>query len=82
MVENVVSQALSWGFICEGEELGNRQIFPLQSTERWELREVGDRWLLLVGGVPQVSLHPPEAIAFLERRRLFVEGSENLNLSD
>jgi hypothetical protein len=40
-----------------------------------ELREAGDRWLLLVGGVPQISLHAPEALAFLERRRLIIEGS-------
>lgn len=75
MVENFVSQALSWGFVCESDPLGNMQIFPLQPTERWELREAGDRWLLLVGGVPQISLHAPEALAFLERRRLIIEGS-------
>jgi hypothetical protein len=82
VVENVVSQALSWGFVCECDQLGNMQIFPLQATERWELREVGDRWLLLVGGVAQVSLHAPETLAFLERRRLITEVSEDLNSSD
>ncbi len=75
MVENVVDQALSWGFVCEGDPQGNMRIFPLQPAERWELHEVEDRWLLLVGGVAQVSLHAPEAIAFLERRRLITEES-------
>ena len=70
MVENVVNQALAWGFVCECDQSGNMQIFPLQPTERWELREAGDRWLLLVGGVSQISLYAPEALAFLERRRL------------
>lgn len=70
MVEDVVSQALSWEFVCEQDQLGNRQIFPLQPTERWELREEGERWLLLIGGVPQVFLHAPEAISFLERRSI------------
>ncbi len=69
MVENVVSQALDWGFVCECDQLGNMQILPSRQTDRWELHEAGERWLLLVSGVPQVSLHPPEAIAFLERRR-------------
>lgn len=82
MVENVVSLALSWGFICESDPLGNMRVFPLQLTERWELREVEDRWLLLVGGVAQVSLHAPEAIAFLERRRLITEESEDVDFSD
>lgn len=81
MVENVVTQAIAWGFVCECDLLGNMQVLPLQSTERWELCEVGDRWLLLVGGVPQVSLHALEAIAFLERRRLTTE-SEEINPSD
>jgi hypothetical protein len=32
------------------------------------LQQNGERWLLVVDGVAQVNLHPPEAIAFLERR--------------
>jgi hypothetical protein len=32
------------------------------------LQQAGDRWLLLIGDVPQVNLPSPEAIAFLERR--------------
>ena len=79
MVENVVGQALSWGFVCESDQLGNRQILPFEQTERWVLQEEADRWLLLVGGVPQVSLHPPEAIAFLERRRASLETLEDLD---
>lgn len=82
MVENVVGQALSWGFICESDQQGNMQIFPSVPTERWVLQEAEDRWLLLVGGVGQVNLHPSEAIAFLERRRLITQESEDVDLSD
>ena len=76
MTTNVLNQAKEWGFVCERDRTGNWQIFPLQKTARWELRLVGERFLLLVGGVPQVNLHPPEAIAFLERRRSSQKGLE------
>lgn len=68
MSNRVLNQASSLGFMCECDQKGNWQILPPQQTERWLLQQVGERWLLLVGGVPQVNLHPPEAIAFLERR--------------
>jgi hypothetical protein len=66
---NLLSQASAWGFVCESDAKGNWQIFPCQKTERWQLQQLDDRWLLLVGGVQQVNLYPPEAIAFLNRRR-------------
>jgi hypothetical protein len=69
MTKSVLDQAKAWGFICEGDKKGSWRLLPQQETERWELVLVGDRWLLLVGDVPQVNLHSPEAIAFLERRR-------------
>ena len=69
MTTSVLNQATDWGFVCECDQTGNWQIFPPQRTTRWELRLVGDSFLLIVGGVPQANLHPPEAIAFLERRR-------------
>lgn len=69
MTTSVLNQAKDWGFVCERDQTGNWQIFPPQKTARWELRLVGDRFLLIVGGVPQATLHPPEAIAFLDRRR-------------
>ena len=69
MITSVLNQAKDWGFVCEHDQTGNWQIFSHQKTAQWELRLVGDRFLLIVGGVPQVNLHPPEAIAFLERRR-------------
>jgi hypothetical protein len=49
---------------------GNWKILPHQKTARWELQQVEDRWLLLVGGVAQVNLHPAEALVFLKRRWL------------
>ncbi len=69
MTTSVLNQAKDWGFVCERDQTGNWHIFAPQNTARWKLRLVGDRFLLIVGSVPQVNLHPPEAIAFLERRR-------------
>ena len=69
MKETVFNQAKSWGFVCEEDTQGTWYILPQQPTERWRMQLVGDRWLLLVGDVPQINLHPHEAITFLERRR-------------
>jgi hypothetical protein len=69
MNEMIFSQANAWGFPCACSVQGNCQILPQQKTERWTLQLVGDRWLLLVGDVPQINLHPQEATVFLERRR-------------
>jgi hypothetical protein len=68
MVETLLSQATEWGFVCNENIQGKRQILPQRRTERWQLQQAGDRWLLLVGGVSQVNLHPDEAMAFLRRR--------------
>ncbi len=68
MVETVLSQATEWGFVSNENIQGKRQILPQHQTERWQLQQAGDRWMLLVGGVPQVNLQPYEALAFLERR--------------
>lgn len=70
MREAVLNQAKSWGFICEEDTQGIWQILPQQSTERWKMQLVEERWLLIIGDVPQINLHPYEAISFLERRRL------------
>lgn len=69
MIENILSQANAWGFICHSESNGSWQILPQQKNERWKLQLEGDRWLLIVGNVPQISFYPHEAIAFLELRR-------------
>jgi hypothetical protein len=68
MAQSLLNQASSWGFACKRESLGNWKILPRQKTARWELQQVEDRWLLLVGGVAQVNLHPAEALAFLKCR--------------
>jgi hypothetical protein len=70
MAQNILNQASSWEFICKSEPFGNWKIFPREKTAKWELQQVEDRWLLLVGGVAQVNLHPAEAQAFLKRRWL------------
>ncbi|HEY9632794.1 MAG TPA: hypothetical protein V6D14_05280 [Coleofasciculaceae cyanobacterium] len=68
--ERVLGQALAWGFICDEDLEGNQQILPPKPVQRWKMQQIGDKWLLVVGDIPQVNLHPQEAIAFLERRRL------------
>ena len=70
MMESLLSQADPECCLIERDNQGNCQIVPKQSTERWKLQQAGDRWLLIVGGVPQVNLSQPEAIAFLEHRCL------------
>jgi hypothetical protein len=68
MIETVLDRAKSWGFVCKEGIEGSWQILPQQPTERWKMHLSGDRWLLIIGDVPQIKLHPHEAIAFLERR--------------
>jgi len=68
--QDILNQADSWGFVCKSEPLGNWKILPSQKTARWELQQVEDRWLLVVGGVAQVNLHQAEAQVFLKRRCL------------
>ena len=53
--------------VCKSEPLGNWKILPSQKTARWELQQVEDRWLLVVGGVAQVNLYQAEAQVFLKR---------------
>ncbi len=69
MNETILSQANTWGFVCDSDDRGKCKILPSKKTERWKLQLVGERWLLIVGDVPQMLCHPTEAIAFLERRR-------------
>jgi hypothetical protein len=70
MMENLLSQAEDWGFLVESNRNGNWQVLSQQPTENWKLQQTEDRWLLLIGNVPQVKLHPNEAISFLKRRLL------------
>jgi len=79
MNASVLNQAKDWGFICECDQTDTWQILPQKRIARWKLRLVGERYLLIVGGVPQVNLHPPEALAFLERRRSNCEVLEPAN---
>ncbi len=65
----MLKKATEWGFVCNEDNQGNKQILPQNPTDRWKLQQIGEKWLLLIGNVPQVNLHLPEAIAFLERRR-------------
>jgi hypothetical protein len=67
-MENLLTQAEAWGFLVESNRNGNCQVLPQQRSENWKLQQAEDKWLLLIGNVPQVKLHPNEAISFLNRR--------------
>jgi hypothetical protein len=77
LLDPVVTQAKIWGFICQCQESKYWQILPRQTTERserprrftaglpltsWKLQQIEDRWILIVGDVPQIRLHSKEAI--------------------
>jgi hypothetical protein len=68
MAQSLLDKASSCGFAYECDPFGNCKILPPQKTARWELQQVKDRWLLVVGGVAQANLYPEEAEAFLKRR--------------
>lgn len=59
-----------WGFICQIQESNSWLILPQQPNQRWKLQQVENRWILILGDVPQLRLYAQEAIAFLEARRL------------
>ncbi|MGF1591139.1 MAG: hypothetical protein ACFCU7_18195 [Pleurocapsa sp.] len=69
MLNPVVSQAREWGFICQRQESNYWLILPQQSPPKWQLAQVEDRWILIVGDFPQLRLYAEEAIAFLAARR-------------
>ncbi len=69
MLDPVISQAMIWGFICDCQESKSLLISP-QPNQRWKLQQDEDRWILMVGNVPQLRLYASEAIAFLEARWL------------
>ncbi|WP_036478468.1 hypothetical protein [Myxosarcina sp. GI1] len=66
MLDSVVSQARTWGFICQCQESNSWLILPQNPDQRWKLQQVEERWILSVGDIPQLRLHTEEAIAFLE----------------
>jgi len=68
MSEHILESAESWGFFCFQDSEGNWIIQPKEKTERWQLSQTGERWLLAVGGVAQIDLTSKEASIFLKRR--------------
>jgi hypothetical protein len=67
--EELVEIAQSWGFRCIANEQGHWCITPVTGSESWTLVRRGDRWLLLVDAVPQISFYGEDVLRFLERRR-------------
>jgi hypothetical protein len=70
MTDRILDRAHAWGFVCDRSSNGNWSILPQGKAERWKLQMLEDRWLLMIGNVPQVSCRSEEVIAFLERRRI------------
>ena len=79
MTETILSQARECGFVCQSSPEGDWQIGPPNSTDRWSLQQVKDRWILLVEDVPQVNFLSSEAIAFLARRRFTSDDEQPIN---
>ncbi|MGV2830792.1 hypothetical protein [Myxosarcina sp. GI1(2024)] len=70
LLDPVVGKAQTWGFICQRQSAKGWLILPQQANRRWKLQQDEERWILLMGDVPQLRLHTEEAILFLEARRL------------
>jgi hypothetical protein len=70
LLDPVISKAQAWGFVCQRQSANGWLILPQQANRRWKLQQNEDRWILLMGDVPQLRLYTEEAIAFLETRRL------------
>jgi hypothetical protein len=68
MNERILGQVQAWEFPYEQNSEGNWLIYPRKKTERWQLSQAGERWLLVVSGVPQINLTNEEVLVFLERR--------------
>jgi hypothetical protein len=68
MNEQILDLAQAWGFPQEQDGEGNWSIYPKKKIERWQLSQAGERWLLIVEGVPQINLTLKEALVFLKRR--------------
>ncbi|QIR37117.1 hypothetical protein HCG51_10500 [Tolypothrix sp. PCC 7910] len=68
--KKILKKAQAWGFKCEFDSYGKSVILPQNPQERWKLRIADqERWLLIVGNVPQMLCTPLEVATFLERRR-------------
>ncbi len=69
LLDPVVNQAQTWGFICQYQESKSWQILPQKSTQKWKLEQVEKRWILSIDDIPQLRLDVKEAIAFLANHR-------------
>lgn len=66
--EKILAQAKMARCHCRQNEEGSWQILPPISSARWQLQQADDLWILLLGDVPQVQLHPGEVHALLRRQ--------------
>lgn len=68
MIEQVVNQAIAWGFPCQQNTEGNWYISPKQQRERWQLSQSEERWLLSIDKIPQLYLVSDAVLTFLQGR--------------
>ena len=65
--DELLRSATALGLFCEEDKQGNWQIRAPGSSGRWYLQQDYQRWLLIIDGVSQISLHRAEVIAFIKR---------------
>jgi len=64
---HLVTQARSWGFICQEIFPGKWQIVAQNDREDWQLQAFGERWLFSIDEIPQMIFSIGETERFLER---------------
>ncbi|MEM9089316.1 MAG: hypothetical protein AAGC93_11290 [Cyanobacteria bacterium P01_F01_bin.53] len=63
-------QSVTTSNVTPNDVTPNNEAGSTANSLSWTLQQQAeDRWLLLVKGVPQISMQPPEAIAFLKRQQ-------------
>ena len=81
LINDFVTQARQWGFICEADSQQRWQIFSTRDRATWQLGQDHQKWILSIRGVPQISLNRAEAIRFLQLRRGSLNQTSSLRKS-
>jgi hypothetical protein len=55
LINDFVTQARQWGFICEADPQQGWQIFSTRDRTTWQLDQDRQKWILSIRGVPQIS---------------------------
>jgi hypothetical protein len=76
MDDPVINQAKIWGFICRLTAKEQWEILSSDPKQGWCLSPVENRWCLKISNVSQIYLSQEETLAFLERRRSFLQDNK------